>query len=974
MDQIFLGNRYELHEEIGSGGMAHVFKARDTLLDRIVAIKILKPEYTEDAQFIERFRVEAKAAASLSNSNIVMIYDVGQDDGIYYIIMEYIDGITLKEYIANAGHIPWKEAVTLAIQMTQAIDSAHSNKIIHRDIKPQNVLIARDRKIKITDFGIARAASTTTITTVGNAMGSVHYFSPEQAKGSLTDEKSDIYSLGITLYEMLTGSVPFEGDTPIAVALKHIQEPPVSPSRLNPQIPQGVSAIVLKSIAKDKYDRYQSMGEMLVDLKKVMKDPSGETLQYASVYRDVQDRGAGAIAGYPGGAGANAGYPGGAGAGYPAGAGAGAGYPGGGGANAGYLGGGGASAGYPGGAGAVYPTGASASYPGGAGYIGPGPGRGGQDAQRNALAGYTGNTPANIPRNPNAGPRGANIVPRGPGAMARGPYQRDGDYRDGYYDREREAYEQDGYGDQNGGEYQEGAAVYPADGYNGAYGGEEGYSGERYPAETAAAADDIDTGYRRNGKPRRDRARDEYEDQDGGADRGGAKNRGRGGSNGRKSKSYNGGSRADRARDRDRDRDDDRDRRGGGGRGGSRGYTGVFVVVVLIATFAAIAFVVWIVNELFGAIPQPLKPVSTDEDFSVGQYLGRKYADVKDELLEAGIKSKENRVPNDDYEEGVIYNQSIQEGSKLKRNGKDVITFEVSDGANRFKVPDYRELKLDSRAAEAELRDKKLIVTVVDEKNGTVPKGNVIRTEPGAGAQLSSGEKITIYRSSGSDISQTSVPALIGKTYKEALDMLEDAKLMLGAVSPENMSSTATVTRQSLAPNAIVDEWVTIDLWFGDAGSLAENNTTAETTAETSPAETPEPSPTPTPTPEATPTPDATSETTSSSETTATTEERSTTTRRTTESRETIEKGEPVNMSIRLKLPPERTYGDTIKVLVEATPSDTGRTTRLLNRSVMKTDFPKSVDFIIPANGSVEIKVYYDGEFMQTQTFRADEY
>jgi len=311
MDQIFLGNRYELHEEIGSGGMAHVFKARDTLLDRIVAIKILKPEYTEDTQFIERFRVEAKAAASLSNSNIVMIYDVGQDDGIYYIIMEYIDGITLKEYIANTGRIPWKEAVNIAIQMSQAIESAHYNHIIHRDIKPQNVLLTKDRKIKITDFGIARAASTTTITTVGNAMGSVHYFSPEQAKGALTDEKSDIYSFGITLYEMVTGSVPFEGETPIAVALQHIQEPPSPPISRVPQIPQGLNAIILKAIAKDKRDRYQSISELLTDLKKVLKDPSGETLQYTSVYKAEGQEWGGAYAGPAAGAGGNGAYAGG---------------------------------------------------------------------------------------------------------------------------------------------------------------------------------------------------------------------------------------------------------------------------------------------------------------------------------------------------------------------------------------------------------------------------------------------------------------------------------------------------------------------------------------------------------------------------------------------------------------------------------------------------------------------------------------
>ena len=279
MEPIVLGNRYELHEEIGSGGMAHVFRARDQLLDRIVAIKILKPEYTEDTQFIDRFRIEAQAAARLSDPNIVMVYDVGQDEGIYYIIMEHVDGITLKDYISSVGTINWKEAVTLGIQITQAIDSAHMNHIIHRDIKPHNILITRDKKIKVTDFGIARAATNSTITTVGNAMGSVHYFSPEQAKGALTDEKSDIYSLGITLYEMVTGDVPFDGDTPIAIALKQIQENPIAPSMRNSQVPEGLSAIILKAIEKDKFDRYQTTGAMLSDLKKILKDPYSENLR-----------------------------------------------------------------------------------------------------------------------------------------------------------------------------------------------------------------------------------------------------------------------------------------------------------------------------------------------------------------------------------------------------------------------------------------------------------------------------------------------------------------------------------------------------------------------------------------------------------------------------------------------------------------------------------------------------------------------
>ncbi|MCL2164274.1 MAG: Stk1 family PASTA domain-containing Ser/Thr kinase [Oscillospiraceae bacterium] len=295
MEEIILGNRYELYEEIGTGGMAHVFKARDQLLERIVAIKVLKPEYVEDVQFVSRFRIEAQAAASLSNSNIVMIYDVGHDEGIYYIVMEYVDGITLKDYITNKGYLNWREAVNIAIQITQALDSAHSNNIIHRDIKPHNILITRDRKIKVTDFGIARAASNSTLTTVGNPLGSVHYFSPEQAKGAHTDEKSDIYSLGITLYEMVTGNVPFDGETPVAVALKHIQEYPEEPIDVNPQVPPGLNSIILKAIEKNKFDRYSTAYEMVTDLKKVLKDPMGETFLLGKSAADAIAHGGGNV-------------------------------------------------------------------------------------------------------------------------------------------------------------------------------------------------------------------------------------------------------------------------------------------------------------------------------------------------------------------------------------------------------------------------------------------------------------------------------------------------------------------------------------------------------------------------------------------------------------------------------------------------------------------------------------------------------
>ncbi len=218
---MFISDRYEIIDKVGSGGMSDVYKALCHKLNRYVAIKVLKQEFSEDKNFVSKFKIEAQSAAGLSHPNIVNVYDVGEDSGLYYIVMELIEGITLKKYINKKGQLPVKEAVSICIQVAQGIEAAHNNHIIHRDIKPQNIIISKEGKVKVTDFGIARAASTNTISS--NAMGSVHYISPEQAKGGFIDEKSDIYSLGVTLYEMLTGKVPFEGDSTVAIALQHVQ-------------------------------------------------------------------------------------------------------------------------------------------------------------------------------------------------------------------------------------------------------------------------------------------------------------------------------------------------------------------------------------------------------------------------------------------------------------------------------------------------------------------------------------------------------------------------------------------------------------------------------------------------------------------------------------------------------------------------------------------------------------------------------
>jgi len=275
MEGRILGGRYELIEKIGGGGMAQVYKAKDQLLNRFVAVKILRQEFNDDEEFVKRFKVEAQSSAGLSHPNIVSIYDVGQDGIIQYIVMELIDGITLKEYIAQNGFLRWEEAVNITIQICSAIEHAHKNHIIHRDIKPQNIMMTDTGVAKVTDFGIARAVSASTITIAGNTIGSVHYFSPEQARGGFVDEKSDLYSIGITLYEMVTGKIPFDGDTPVAVALKHIQDTPVSPMTLNETIPEGVNDIVMKAIKKDQNIRYQQASEMTEDLYLVLKRPAG---------------------------------------------------------------------------------------------------------------------------------------------------------------------------------------------------------------------------------------------------------------------------------------------------------------------------------------------------------------------------------------------------------------------------------------------------------------------------------------------------------------------------------------------------------------------------------------------------------------------------------------------------------------------------------------------------------------------------
>ncbi len=274
MSEIILGGRYVIENEIGAGGMAIVYKAHDTMLNRSVAVKVLRPEFKQDEEFIKRFDIEAKASAGLNHPNIVSVYDVGVHEGLHYIVMEYIDGITLKELIARDTRLPWRKALKYSSQICSALAHAHARKVIHRDIKPHNIMVTGDGSVKVMDFGIARAASAATMTIGSKVLGSAHYLSPEQARGGFTDERSDIYSLGVCMYEMVVGKVPFDADTTVAVAMQHLQKEPADPCTLVDDLPESVGHIILRAMRKEQSQRYPSAGAMESDIMRVLADPS----------------------------------------------------------------------------------------------------------------------------------------------------------------------------------------------------------------------------------------------------------------------------------------------------------------------------------------------------------------------------------------------------------------------------------------------------------------------------------------------------------------------------------------------------------------------------------------------------------------------------------------------------------------------------------------------------------------------------
>ena len=280
---MFLADRYEIIEQIGTGGMSDVYKAKCHKLNRYVAIKVMKSEFSEDKTFVSKFRAEAQSVAGFTHPNVVNVYDVGDENGVYYIVMELVEGITLKKYIEKRGKIPFKEAVSIAIQVANGLDAAHKHNIVHRDIKPQNIIISKEGKVKVTDFGIAKVASSSTINS-SSTMGSVHYISPEQARGGYSDARSDIYSLGITIFEMLTGTVPFDGDSTVAVAVQHIQDEIPAPSTVVADIPLSIDRIVIKCTQKKPDRRYQTAAELITDLKKALVMPDEDFVKMAPAY------------------------------------------------------------------------------------------------------------------------------------------------------------------------------------------------------------------------------------------------------------------------------------------------------------------------------------------------------------------------------------------------------------------------------------------------------------------------------------------------------------------------------------------------------------------------------------------------------------------------------------------------------------------------------------------------------------------
>ncbi len=747
---MFIGDRYEVISHIGRGGMADVYKGKDHKLNRYVAIKVLKEEFRGDKNFVAKFRVEAQAAARLAHPNVVNVYDVGDEDGVNYIIMELVEGITLKNYIERKGKLTVRETTSIAIQVAMGIEAAHNLNIVHRDIKPQNIIISREGKVKVTDFGIAKMASANTISSV--TMGSVHYTSPEQARGGYSDAKSDIYSLGIVMYEMITGRVPFEGETPVTVAVKHLQEEMVPPHVYASDIPVSLEDIILKCTQKSQERRYANMSELLKDLKQslvtpdasfvkfISPDETGKTVMFTKNDMNVIKQGAAAAAG--------------------------------------------AAAGTAAAARGRKPV-----------YVD-------EDADSDYEDDYDGDG-----RYSGDYDGGDYDDGYGDGDRYEDDYD-DGyddggryedDYDDGYDDdgRYEDDYD-DGYGD--GGRYE--------DDYDDGYDDDGRYEDDYEDDYDDGYEDDYEDDYDSRG-----RYDDDYDDGKDYGSRRGRRQESRsardGYREGRSSKNAGGGKGSGRKSKQGKSYDDDEE----GGLNPKMErimFIGGIVVAVII-----VCIILFMVGRALGLIGRSAAELQEDgtaqevQEVEMPQLVGEQYEKAQAALSALGLDIRAAYEESDDYEEGEVMRQSVDAGEMVKTGTTVDVT--VCSGQESFSLPsmDGKE----QSAAEAALRDLGLKTATEQAYDDEVPAGRVISTNPVSGSEVIEGQTVTLIISRGAEVHTGTVPDLYNMLEADARAALQAAGFNVGSVTQSTSDSVVEgrVISQSVNANTVLEQGRSID-------------------------------------------------------------------------------------------------------------------------------------------------------------------